>query len=60
MKYKFRSNYVPAEITMSINEHDKNREVIGIIDNNVDDLGNAIQDYIQNHKIFWPLHIYPC
>ena len=45
MKYKFGSNYVPAEIAMSMKEEEKNREVIGIIDNDVDDLDNAIQDY---------------
>ena len=41
-------------------EEDNNREVIGIIDNNVDYLGNMIQDYNQKFKRIWPLHIYPC
>ena len=36
-------------------EEDNNREVIGIIDNNVDYLGNMIQDYNQKFKIIWPL-----
>ena len=45
MKYKFGSNYVPAEITMSMKEEEKNREVIGIIDDDVYDLVNAIQEY---------------
>ena len=37
MKYKFVSNYVPDEIAMSTKEEYKNREVIGIIDDDVDD-----------------------
>ena len=45
MKYKFGSNYVPAEITVSMKEEEKNREVIGIIDDDVDYSGNAIQEY---------------
>ena len=45
MKYKFGSNYVPAEIAMSMKEEDRNREVIGVIDYDVDDSGNAIQEY---------------
>ena len=43
MKYKFGSNYVPSEIAMYMKEEGKNREVIGIFDDDVDDLGNAIQ-----------------
>ena len=45
MKYKFVSDSVPDEITMSMNVEKKNREVIGIIDDGVDDLVNAIQEY---------------
>ena len=60
MKYKFGSNYVPAEIAMSIKEEENNIEVIGIIDNDVDDLVNAIQDYNRKYKRIWPLHIYLC
>ena len=60
MKYKFGSNYVPDEIAMSTKEEEKNREVIGIIDNDVYDSGNTIQEYNQKYKIIWPLHIYPC
>ena len=45
MKYKFGSNYVPSEITMSMNEECKNIEVVWLIVNDVDDLGNAIQEY---------------
>ena len=41
-------------------EEDKNREVIGVIYNDVDDLGNEIQEYNQNFKRIWLLHIYPC
>ena len=60
MKYKFGSNYVPAEIAMSMEEENNNREVIGIIDYGVDDSGNAIQEYNRKYKIIWQLHIYPC
>ena len=45
MKYKFESNYVPAETAMSTKEEENNREVIGIIGVGVDDLGNSIQEY---------------
>ena len=45
MKYKFGSNYVPAEIAISVKEEENNREVIGIIENDVDVSGNAIQEY---------------
>ena len=60
MKYKFGSNYVPAQIVISMKEADNKMEVIGIIDYNVDDLGNAIQEYNLNNKIFWSLHIFSC
>ena len=43
MKYKFGLDYVTAEIAMYMKEEEKNRWVIGIIDNDIDDLGNAIQ-----------------
>ena len=32
-KYKIVSNYVPAEIAMSMKEEETNREAIGIFDN---------------------------
>ena len=60
MKYKFGSNNIPGEIFMSMKEEEKNRKVIGIIENYVDDLGNAIQEYNRKYKTIWPLHIYPC
>ena len=41
---------------MSMKEGDNNR----IIDNDIDDLGNAIQEYNRKYKRIWPLHIYPC
>ena len=59
MKYKFGSNYVPAEIVMSTKEEEKNIGVIGIIENDVYDSGNEIQEYNQKYKIIWPLNIYP-
>ena len=37
MKYKLGSNYVNAEIVMSLREEENNREVIGMIYNDVDD-----------------------
>ena len=45
---------------MSIKEEENNMEVIGLIDDDVDDLGNVIQEYNQKYKRIWPLHIYPC
>ena len=45
MKYKFGSYYVPDKIAMSMKEEEKNREIIGIIYYDVDDLVNAIQEY---------------
>ena len=38
MKYKFGSNYVTVEIAMSMMEEEKNREIVGIIDDDVDEL----------------------
>ena len=40
MKYKFGSNYVYDEIAMSMGKEEKNKGVIGFIDNDVDDSGN--------------------
>ena len=60
MKYKFGSNDVPAKIVMSVKEEEKNREAIGIIDDDVYYSGNAIQEYNRKFKRIWPLHIYPC
>ena len=34
-----------------LKEEDNSREVIGIVDNDVDDLGNAIHEYNQKYKI---------
>ena len=45
MKYKFGSNCVPSETAMSAKEEDNNREVIGVIDDDIDYSGNAIQKY---------------
>ena len=44
-KYKFGSNYVPGEIAISMKEEQNNREVIGVIENDVDDFGKTIQEY---------------
>ena len=41
-------------------EEYNNREVIGIIDDDVYYSGNAIQEYNQKCKIIWSLHIHPC
>ena len=41
-------------------EEYKNRELIGIIYNYVDDSGSAIQEYNQKFKRIWMLHIYLC
>ena len=45
---------------MSVKKEEKNREVIGMIDDDVYDSGNAIQEYNQKFKRTWQLHIYPC
>ena len=45
MKYKFGSIYDTTEIVMSRKEEENTKKVIGIIDDNVDDLGNSIQEY---------------
>ena len=45
---------------MSVEEEHKNREVIGTIENDVDDLVNVIQENNLRFKIIWPFHIYPC
>ena len=58
-KNKFESNYFPDEIAMSMKDEEQNREIIGIIDDGVDDLGNAILEYYQKFKIIRPLNIYP-
>ena len=50
MKYKFESNYVPTENVMSVREEETNTEFIGILEYDVDHLGNVIQDYNQNFK----------
>ena len=60
MKYQFGSNYVPAVIVMFVKKEEKNREVFVIIDDDLNDSGNAIQEYTQKYIIIWPLHIYPC
>ena len=58
--YKVGSNYVPAEIAMAMKEEKNNREIIGIVDDDMDSLGNAIPEYEKKFKRIWPIHIYPC
>ena len=60
MKYKFGSNYVPAEIAVSMKEEEKNRGFIGTVDNYLDYLGNAKEEYNQKYKRIWLFHTYPC
>ena len=43
MKYKFGSNFVLAEIAMSMNEEENNRVYIGIVGSDVNDPGNTIK-----------------
>ena len=45
---------------MSMKEEGSNREVIGIVDDDVDNLVNSIQEYNRKFKIIWSLHIYTC
>ena len=44
---------------MSMKGKEKNREVIGIIDNDMGDSRNSIQEYNLKHKRMFLLHIYP-
>jgi hypothetical protein len=59
-KYRSGSNYVPAEIAMAMKQEEKNREVVGIIDDDEDDEGNLLPEYSRKFKRIWPLYIYPC
>ena len=59
-KYRYGSNYVPVEIAMAMTQEGKNRKVLGIIDDDVDDDGNMLPEYSREFKRIWPLHIYPC
>ena len=45
---------------MSMKEEENKREVIGIIDKDVGNQGNALQEYTRKFKRIWSLHIYPC
>ena len=59
-KYKFGSSYVPVEIAMSMKEEAKNRNVLGIIDNEIDESGNPKPETTKTFKRIWPWFIYPC
>ena len=59
-KYRFGSNYVPAEIAMAMKQEEKNREVVGIIDDDEDTEGNVLPEYNRKFKRIWPLYIYIC
>ena len=41
-------------------EEENNREIIGIIDNDEDNVGNAIPECNKKFKKIRPLQIYPC
>ena len=41
-------------------EEENNREITGVVYNDVDDSENAIQAYNLKYKIICPLHIYLC
>ena len=49
-KYKTGSTYVPVEIVISLKEEAKNRSVIGIIDDNVDEEGQQLTEYNRRFK----------
>ena len=60
LKLKESSTYVPAEIAISMKEEARNREITGIVDDNIDENGNLIAPYPKKFKRIWPLYIYPC
>eukprot|EP00957_Ditylum_brightwellii_P135460 10327922-Ditylum_brightwellii.AAC.1 len=41
-------------------QEEKNREVVGITDDEEDEEGNPIPEYNRKFKRIWPLYIYPC
>ena len=55
-KYKDGSTYVPVEITISMIEEERNREVIGVIDNDLDDSGNYLPVYYKVFGIYSFIH----
>ena len=59
-KYKIGSTYVPVEIAISLKEETKNRNTIGIIDNDHNEDGDLLDEYTRRFKRIWPFHIYPC
>ena len=56
-KYRFGSNYVSAEIAMAVKQEDKNKKVVGIIDDDEDDEGNVLPTYNRKFKRVWALYI---
>ena len=59
-KYKIESTYVPVEIAISLKEEAKNRNTIGIIDDDYNEDGDLLDEYTRRFKRIWPFHIYPC
>lgn len=54
------SSYVPTEIANSMKEEARNREIKGIIDNEIDENGELRAQCTKKFKHIWPLRIYPC
>jgi hypothetical protein len=52
--------YVPTEIAISMKEEARNREITGIVDDDIDDDGELMAPYTKKFKRIWPLYIYPC
>ena len=50
-KYRCGSNYVPAEIAMAMKQEEKNRDVVGIVDDDEYDEGNVLPEYGESRGI---------
>lgn len=59
-KYKSGATYVPLEIAISMKEEARNRDVMGLVDDDEDIDGNIVSTYSRKFKRSWPLYIYPC
>ena len=60
LKLKRGSTYVPTEVAISMKEEARNREITGIVDDDIDEDGELMAPYSKKFKHIWPLYIYPC
>ena len=49
-QYKTETTFVPFDVAMAMKEQARNRDVCGIIDNDVDDEGNLLPEYNKKLK----------